>query len=181
MTRQNQRGLPAREYIAKIEADPKRAAALQRARERARAGAITLPLERWIAKLKDVAREMPDQHDLQRKLIEELRGVIHEMQLGIIAQAVEGERAETSVAALSTEPPIGDGEMLEICDAEAARKREAAAPAPDRMRHKPAVQQIMDLARRFRSAPGDLYDDAYKAVEQAAYQALESASNKQES
>lgn len=180
MTHEDQRGLPAREYIAKVEADPKRAAALQRARERARATAINLPLERWISKLKNVAREMPDQLDYQRTLADELRGVIHEMQLGIIAQAVEDERAEAT-GTQNIEPPIGDGEMLEICDAEAARKREGATPSSDRMRHKPAVQQIMDLARRFRSAPGDLYDDAYKAVEQAAYTALENASNKQES
>lgn len=180
MTRENQRGLPASEYIAKIEADPKRAAALQRARERARAAAINLPLERWIFKLKNVACEMPDQLDFQRNLVEQLRGVISEMQLGIIAQAVEDERAQATVTP-NTEPPIGDGEMLEICDAEAARKREGAAATSDRMRHKPAVQRIMDLARRFRSAPGDLYDDAYKAVEQAAYEALETESKKQES
>lgn len=45
-----------------------------------------------------------------------------------------------------------------------------------RMVHKPAVQKIMDLARRFRSASGEFYDEAYKDVEQAAYEALENAS-----
>ena len=40
------------------------------------------------------------------------------------------------------------------------------------LQHKPAVQRIMDLARRFRSAPGDLYDQAYQALQTAAYGAL---------
>ena len=40
------------------------------------------------------------------------------------------------------------------------------------LQFKPAVQRIMDLARRFRSAHGEDYDDAYKALEGAAYEAL---------
>lgn len=34
------------------------------------------------------------------------------------------------------------------------------------------VQALMDLARRFRSAPSDLYDTAYKNLEQECYHAL---------
>ena len=38
--------------------------------------------------------------------------------------------------------------------------------------NKPTVQRLMDLARRFRSAPGDQYDGAYKALQDACYEAL---------
>ena len=40
-------GVPASEYLAKIEADPRRAAALQRARERAAGVLADAPAEQW--------------------------------------------------------------------------------------------------------------------------------------
>lgn len=42
-------------------------------------------------------------------------------------------------------------------------------------KHKPTVQHIMDLARNFRAAPGDLYDAVYKALETRVYGALAEA------
>lgn len=53
----------------------------------------------------------------------------------------------------------------------------AAAPAPAApdLKHKPTVQRLMDLARKFRATPGDLYDGAYKELQQACYEALSAA------
>ena len=64
------------------------------------------------------------------------------------------------------------------CDAAITALREAlAAPAPavPDLKHKPTVQRLMDLARKFRSAPGDLYDGPYKALQDACYAALTAA------
>jgi hypothetical protein len=50
-----------------------------------------------------------------------------------------------------------------------------AAPVPavlPDLVHKPTVQNLMDLARQFRSTPGDLYDSAYKTLQDACYAAL---------
>ena len=49
------------------------------------------------------------------------------------------------------------------------------APAVPDLKHKPTVQRLMDLARKFRSAPGDLYDGAYKKLQSACYEALSAA------
>ena len=49
------------------------------------------------------------------------------------------------------------------------------APAVPDLKHKPTVQRLMDLARKFRSAPGDLYDGAYKELQSACYEALSAA------
>jgi hypothetical protein len=59
-------------------------------------------------------------------------------------------------------------------DAQALIDRGAAAPVPavPDLAHKPTVQRLMDLARQFRSAPSDLYDEPYKALQQACYAAL---------
>lgn len=54
--------------------------------------------------------------------------------------------------------------------------RLAAAPAVPDLKHKPTVQRLMDLARKFRATPGDLYDGAYKELQQACYEALSAAS-----
>ena len=51
----------------------------------------------------------------------------------------------------------------------------APAPAVPDLKHKPTVQHLMDLARKFRSTPGDLYDGAYKALQNACYAALSAA------
>ena len=56
-----------------------------------------------------------------------------------------------------------------------ARSQLSAVPAAPNLAHKPAVQRLMDLARRFRSTPGDLYDGAYKDLERACYEALSAA------
>lgn len=48
----------------------------------------------------------------------------------------------------------------------------APVPAVPDLAHKPTVQRLMDLARQFRSAPSDLYDEPYKALQQACYAAL---------
>jgi hypothetical protein len=48
----------------------------------------------------------------------------------------------------------------------------APVPAVPDLAHKPTVQHLMDLARQFRSAPSDLYDEPYKALQQACYAAL---------
>ena len=53
--------------------------------------------------------------------------------------------------------------------------RLSAAPAVPDLKHKPTVQRLMDLARKFRSAPGDLYDGAYKELQSACYEALSAA------
>ena len=53
----------------------------------------------------------------------------------------------------------------------AAVSNRSATPTSN-LANKPAVQRIMDLARKFRSAPGDLYDAAYKELEAEAYSAL---------
>lgn len=62
------------------------------------------------------------------------------------------------------------------CGSDLRRLREilAAAPAPAApdLKHKPTVQRLMDLARKFRATPGDLYDGAYKELQQACYEAL---------
>lgn len=42
--------------------------------------------------------------------------------------------------------------------------------------NKERVQRIMDIARKFRSAPGDQYDPAYKDLQEAIYLALEEVS-----
>lgn len=42
----------------------------------------------------------------------------------------------------------------------------------DGLEHKPEVQKLMDLARKFRSAPGTGYDEAYKQLQDACYQVL---------
>jgi len=60
-------------------------------------------------------------------------------------------------------------------DAAAALERLSAAPAVPDLKHKPTVQRLMDLARKFRSAPGDLYDGAYKELQSACYEALSAA------
>lgn len=54
-------------------------------------------------------------------------------------------------------------------------KPAAPAPAVPDLKHKPTVQRLMDLARKFRSAPGDLYDGAYKELQSACYEALSAA------
>ena len=51
----------------------------------------------------------------------------------------------------------------------------SAAPAVPDLKHKPTVQRLMDLARKFRATPGDLYDGAYKELQQACYEALSAA------
>jgi len=51
----------------------------------------------------------------------------------------------------------------------------APAPAAPDLKHKPTVQRLMDLARKFRATPGDLYDGAYKELQQACYEALSAA------
>lgn len=51
----------------------------------------------------------------------------------------------------------------------------ASAPVVPDLAHKPTVQLLMDLARRFRATPGDLYDGAYKELERACYEALSAA------
>lgn len=53
----------------------------------------------------------------------------------------------------------------------------AAQPAEpvQRLTIKPTVQRLMNLARVFRAMPGDLYDKAYKELEEACYSAIESA------
>lgn len=51
----------------------------------------------------------------------------------------------------------------------------APAPAVPDLKHKPTVQRLMDLARKFRATPGDLYDGAYKELQQACYEALSAA------
>lgn len=65
------------------------------------------------------------------------------------------------------------------CGSDLRRLREilAAAPAPAApdLKHKPTVQRLMDLARKFRATPGDLYDGAYKELQQACYEALSAA------
>lgn len=65
------------------------------------------------------------------------------------------------------------------CGSDLRRLREilAAAPAPavPDLKHKPTVQRLMDLARKFRATPGDLYDGAYKELQQACYEALSAA------
>jgi hypothetical protein len=48
----------------------------------------------------------------------------------------------------------------------------AAQPAEVQLSDKPKVQALMDLARKFRATPGDLYDGAYKALESACYAAV---------
>jgi len=60
-------------------------------------------------------------------------------------------------------------------DAAAALERLSAAPAVPDLKHKPTVQRLMDLARKFRATPGDLYDGAYKELQQACYEALSAA------
>lgn len=47
-----------------------------------------------------------------------------------------------------------------------------ATPVVPNLAHKPTVQHLMDLARKLRSAPGDLYDGPYKALQNACYAAL---------
>jgi hypothetical protein len=53
-----------------------------------------------------------------------------------------------------------------------------AAPVPavrPDLAHKPTVQHLMNLARQFRSAPSDLYDAHYRALQDACYAACAAA------
>lgn len=47
-----------------------------------------------------------------------------------------------------------------------------------RMAHKQTVQRLMDLACKFRSAPTDQYDSAYKTLQDACYEALTTPTTK---
>lgn len=49
-------------------------------------------------------------------------------------------------------------------------KKEGVAGHQRRLAQKPRVQAIMDLARRFRSASGVDYDEAYKKLERLVYE-----------
>lgn len=65
--------------------------------------------------------------------------------------------------------------MLHVYRPDQVEPCESAAPAVPDLKHKPTVQRLMDLARKFRATPGDLYDGAYKELQQACYEALSAA------
>lgn len=76
--------------------------------------------------------------------------------------------AEAGELWTSTNPMAGNWQQYVVDEAEKSEKGEPGQPESERLRHKPAVQRIMDLARQFRSAHGKDYDRAYKAVQDAA-------------
>lgn len=57
-------------------------------------------------------------------------------------------------------------------DAKASQPQLAIAKPDPRLKFKPAVQGMMDSARRFRSASGDMYDGRYADLQELMYAEL---------
>ena len=60
-------------------------------------------------------------------------------------------------------------------DTESAQPQLRIAKPDPRLRFKPAIQDMMDAARRFRSASGLDYDTAYKDLQEKMYEELYAA------